>query len=113
MTQVDAAIKIQLSSVINERKLQMKDMFKEMVKETTSPSNETPSSINKEKRKRDDTSDEEEKGDEELEIISSDEDSDLYTAQVTTPDRSSLRAHKKKISSKRRKTSARRSKRAK
>ena len=113
MTQVDAAIKIQLSSVINDMKLQMKDMFKEMVKEMTSPSNEIPSSVNEGERKKDDTSDEEEKDDEEMEIISSDEDSDLYTAQVTTPGRSSLRVHKKKISSKRRKTSARRSKRSK
>ena len=79
MTQVDAVIKIQLSSAINEMKLQMKDMFKEMMKEMTSPSNKTPSSINKEERKRDDTSDEEEKDNEEIEISSSDEDSDLYT----------------------------------
>jgi len=99
MTQVDAAIKIQLSSVINEMKLKIKDMFKGMVKEMTSPRNTTPSSVNKDERKRDDTSDEEEKDEEEMEISSSDEDSDLYTEQVTTPDRSILRAHKKKISS--------------
>ena len=101
MTQVDAAIKIQLSSVINEMKLQMKDMFKEMVKEISLPSNETA------------TPDEEEKDDEEMEISSSDEDSELSTEQETSPDEPSLRAHKKKNSSKRKKSSARRSKRAK
>ena len=32
MTHIDVAIKSQLSSIINEIKLQMKGMFKEMVK---------------------------------------------------------------------------------
>ena len=88
-------------------------MFKEMVKEMTSSSNEIPLSVNNEERNSDEISDEEEKDDEEMEISSSDEDLDLYTEHVTTPDRISLRAHKKNISSKRKKPLARRSKRAK
>ena len=44
-----------------------------MAKEMTSPSNETPSFVNKEECKRDDSSDEEEKDDEEMEISSSNE----------------------------------------
>ena len=94
-------------------KYQIKGMFKEMVKEMTSSSNEIPSSVNNTERNSDDISYKGEKGDEEMEIISSDEDSDLYTEQVTTPDRISVSAHKKNISCKRKKTSARRSKRAK
>ena len=99
MTQVDVAIKSQLFSVINDIKCQMKGMFKAMVKEMTSSSNEIPSTVNNVERNSDDISYEDEKDDEEIEIISSDEELVLYTEQVTTPDRSSLRAHKKKISS--------------
>ena len=113
MTQIDVAIKSQLSSVINEMKLQMKGMFKEMVKEITSSSNKIPSSVNNEEQNNHYISDKKEKYDEEMEISSSDEDSDLYTEQVTTPDRISLRAHKKNGSYKRKKISARQSKRAK
>ena len=94
-------------------KYQIKGMFKEMVKEMTSSSNEILSSVNNTERNSDDISYKDEKYDEEMEIVSSDEDSDLYTEQVTTPDRISLSAHKKNISSKRKKTSTRRSKRAK
>ena len=48
-----------------------------------------------------------------MEILLSEEDMDLYIDQETTPGRRSLIAHKIKNSSKRKKTSARRSKRAK
>ena len=113
MTQVDAAIKKQLSSVINEMKCQMKDMFKEMMKEvtTTNINNE----LNQQTaRNNDDISYEEEQEDEEMDILSSDEDTDLYTDQETTrTERSSQRAQKKKMSSKRKKSSSRRSKRSK
>ena len=100
MTQVDVAIKNQLTSVINEMKLQMKGMLKKMVKEMTSSSNEIHLSVDKEERNRDDISDEEEKDDEEMEISSSDEDSDLYIEQVTTLDRISLISHKNEYRSK-------------
>ena len=79
MTQVDVAIKNQLTSDINEMKLQIKGMFKEMVKKMTSSSNEIPSLVNNEERNRDDIFDEKEKDDEEKKISSSDEDSHLYT----------------------------------
>ena len=62
----------------------MKGMFKEIIKETTSFSNEIPSSVINEEQNRGDISDDEEKSDEEMEISSSDEDSDLYIEQVTT-----------------------------
>ena len=80
MTQVDAAIKKQLSSVIEEMKFQMKDMFKEMMTEMTTTNN------NNENNKQttcdnDDISYEEELEDEEMDILSSDEDTDLYTDQ--------------------------------
>ena len=113
MTQVDVAIKSQLFSVINEIKCQMKGMFKEMVKEMTSSSNEIPSTVNNVERNSDDISYENEKDDEEMEIISSDEELVLYTDQVTTLDRISLSAHKKKISSKGKNNSTRRINRAK
>ena len=69
MTQVDVAIKNQLTSVINEMKLQMKGMFKEMVKQMTSSSNEIPSSVNNEKRNREHISVEEEKDDEKKKLV--------------------------------------------
>ena len=78
----------------------MKGMFKEIIKETTSFSNEIPSSVINEEQNRGDISDDEEKSDEEMEISSSDEDSDLYIEQVTTLDRISLISHKKKYRSK-------------
>ena len=96
MTQVDAAIKSQLSSVIKEIKHQMKDMFKEMIKEMTTTTNENEYDKQIE-RNNHDISYEEERDDEELDILSFDEDTDLYIDQETINGRSSLRAHKKKI----------------
>lgn len=78
----------------------MKGMFKEIIKETTSFSNEIPSSVINEEQNRGDISDDEEKSDEEMEISSSDEDSDLYIEQVTTLDRISLISHKNEYRSK-------------
>ena len=112
MTQVDVAIKSQLSSVIKEMKCQMKNMCIEMIKEmtTTTKENEYDKQI---EINNDDISYEELKDDEEMEILSSDEDTDLYIDQEPTNRRSSLRVHKKKTASKRKKTSSRRSKRSK
>ena len=90
----------------------MKDMFKEMVKEMTS-TNREKSYGNQMKKNSDDIFNEEKKEDKEMDILSSDEDADLYSDQETSNGRRSLRAHKKKTSSKRKKTSDRRSKRFK
>ena len=115
MTQVDAAIKKQLSSVIKEMKFQMKDMFKEMMTEmtTTNTNNENNEHTT---RDNDDISYEEEQEDEEMDILSSDEDTDLYTDQEPTKmenEKSIQRTQKNKMSSKRKKSSSRRSKRSK
>ena len=74
----------------------MKDMFKEMIKEmtTTTKENEYEKQI---ERNNDDISYEKEQEDEEMDILSSDEDTNLYTDQDTTKNvRSSQTAHKKK-----------------
>ena len=113
MTQVDAAIKIQVSSVLEEMKFQMKVMFTKMVKEMISLRRENPSSFTNEEQNSNDISYEEEQDDEDMESLSSEEDIDLYTDQETTPGRSSLITYKKNNHSKRQNTSARRSKRAK
>ena len=78
MIQVDAVIKKQLSSVIKEMKFQMKDMFKVMMTEmtTTNTNNENNEQTTCD---NDDISYEEEQEDEEMDILSSDEDTDLYT----------------------------------
>ena len=115
MTQVDAVIKKQLSSVIKEMKFQMKDMFKVMMTEmtTTNTNNENNEQTTCD---NDDISYEEEQEDEEMDIMSSDEDTDLYTDQEPTrleKEKSIQRAQKNKMSSKRRKPSSRRSKRSK
>ena len=90
----------------------MKDILKEMIKETTrtTKENEYDKQI---ERNNDDILYEEEKYNEEMDILSSDEDTGLYTDQEKINGRSSLRAHKKKISSKRKKTSSRWIKRSK
>ena len=75
----------------------MKDMFKEIVKEMTSSSSDIPSSVTKAERNSDDIYYEDEKDDKVMEIISLDEDFDLYTEQVTVPERISLSAQKKNI----------------
>ena len=53
MTQVDAVIKKQLSSVIKEMKFQMKDMFKVMMTEmtTTNTNNENNGTIHMRQRR--------------------------------------------------------------
>ena len=79
MTQVDAAIKIQVSSVLEEMKFQMKVMFTKMVKEIISLSRENPSSFTNEEQNSDDISYEEEQDDEDMESLTSEEDIDLYT----------------------------------
>ena len=69
MTQVDAAIKKQLSSVIKEMKCQMKDMFNEMMTEMTTTNNNNK---NNEQATcdNDDISYEEKEEDEEMDIMS-------------------------------------------
>ena len=90
----------------------MKDMFKEIIKEmtTTTKDNEYDNQI---ERNNDNISYEEEIDDADIEILSSDDDTDPYTDQKPTNERSSLRAHKNMTSSKRKKISSRRSKRSK
>ena len=72
-----------------------------------------PSAFTNGEYNNDNQSYEEEQDDNEVEILSSGEDMDLCTDQEIIPKRSNLKAHKKNTTSKRKKTSARRSKRAK